>query len=71
MHIHKIGDNIGTQNSYHGSAPDTQQISNLNSEAVKEIITAAAIEEIETNKTSLRDRLVAAFKAGLEAKPKK
>jgi len=79
VHIHKMDDNIGTQNNYYGEAPDTQQlvaeldellqsiaqqIPDPNSEAAKEIITAAAIEEIETNKTSLRDRLAAAFKAG-------
>ncbi len=104
------GDNIGTQNYYYGTDdPNTQQlareldeilqgivpqISDPTSEAGKEIITAAALEEIE-NKPTLKDRLVAAltagafeaikkiakndfvevflaaFKAGLEAKPKK
>jgi len=104
------GDNIGTQNNYYGTDdPNTQelakelveilqgivpQISDPTSEAGKEIITAAAMEEIE-NKPTLKDRLVAAlkagafeaikkiakndfvevfltaFKAGLEAKPKK
>jgi len=80
-------DNIDTQNNSYDSAHATQQlateidellqnitqqISNPNSEAAKEIITAAAIEAIETNKTFLRDRLAAAFKAGtFEAKPKK
>ncbi|MFN7377513.1 MAG: hypothetical protein ACK5UB_07375 [Pseudanabaena sp.] len=104
------GDNIGTQNNYYGiDDPNTQQlakeldeilqgivpqISDPTSEAGKEIITAAAMEEIE-NKPTLKDRLVAAltagafeaikkiakndfvevfltaFKAGLEAKPKK
>jgi hypothetical protein len=72
------GDNIGTQNNYHGKHPDTQQLANeldellqgivsqnsdSNSEAGKEIITAAAIEAIE-KKPSLNDRLAAAFKAG-------
>ncbi|BBC22494.1 hypothetical protein [Pseudanabaena sp. ABRG5-3] len=104
------GDNIGTQNNYYGiDDPNTQQLANElveilqgivpqisdpTSEAGKEIITAAAMEEIE-NKPTLKDRLVAAFtagafeaikkiakndfvevlltafKAGLEAKPKK
>jgi len=102
------GDEIETQNNYYG-ADDTQQLANEldeilqgivpqisdpTSEAGKEIITAAAMEEIE-NKPTLKDRLVAAltagafeaikkiakndfvevflvaFKAGLEAKPKK
>ena len=73
------GDNIGTQNNYYGiDDPNTQQlakelveilqgivpqISDPTSEAGKEIITAAAMEEIE-NKPTLKDRLVAAFKAG-------
>ncbi len=104
------GDNIGTQNNYYGiDDPNTQQLANElveilqgivpqisdpTSETGKEIITAAAMEEIE-NKSTLKDRLVAAltagafeaikkiakndfvevfltaFKAGLEAKPKK
>lgn len=104
------GDNIGTQNNYYGiDDPNTQQLANElveilqgivpqisdpTSESGKEIITAAAMEEIE-NKPTLKDRLVAAltagafeaikkiakndfvevfltaFKAGLEAKPKK
>ena len=104
------GDNIGTQNNYYGTDdPNTQQLANElvdilqgivpqisdpTSETGKEIITAAALEEIE-NKPTLKDRLVAAltagafeaikkiakndfvevfliaFKAGLEAKPKK
>ena len=73
------GDNIGTQNNYYGTDdPNTQelaneldeilqgivpQISDPTSEAGKEIITAAAIEEIE-NKPTLKDRLVAALTAG-------
>ncbi len=73
------GDNIGTQNYYYGiDDPNTQQlaieldellqsivpqISDPTSEAGKEIITAAAMEEIE-NKPTFKDRLVAAFKAG-------
>jgi hypothetical protein len=73
------GGNIGTQNNYYGTDdPNTQelanelveilqgivpQISDPTSEAGKEIITAAAMEEIE-NKPTLKDRLVAAFKAG-------
>ena len=73
------GDNIGTQNNYYGTDdPNTQelanelveilqgivpQISDPTSEAGKEIITAAAMEEIE-NKPTLKERLVAAFKAG-------
>ncbi|NMF57783.1 hypothetical protein [Pseudanabaena yagii] len=73
------GDNIGTQNNYYGiDDPNTQelanelveilqgivpQISDPTSEAGKEIITAAAMEEIE-KKPTLKDRLVAAFKAG-------
>ncbi len=73
------GDNIGTQNNYYGTDdPNTQQLANElveilqgivpqisdpTSEAGKEIITAAAMEEIE-NKPTLKDRLVAAFKAG-------
>ena len=71
------GDEIETQNNYYG-ADDTQQLANElieilqgivsqisdpTSEAGKEIITAAAMEEIE-NKSTLKDRLVAAFKAG-------
>ena len=73
------GDNIGTQNNYYGTDdPNTQQLANElveilqgivpqisdpTSEAGKEIITAAAIEEIE-NKPTLKDRLVAALTAG-------
>ena len=73
------GNEIGTQNNYYGiDDPNTQQLANElveilqgivpqisdpTSEAGKEIITAAAIEEIE-NKPTLKDRLVAAFKAG-------
>ncbi len=73
------GNDIGTQNNYYGiDDPNTQQlakeldeillgivpqISDPTSEAGKEIITAAAMEEIE-NKPTLKDRLVAAFKAG-------
>jgi len=73
------GDNIGTQNNYYGTDdPNTQQLANElveilqgivpqisdpTSEAGKEIITAAAMEEIE-KKPTLKDRLVAAFKAG-------
>ena len=73
------GDNIGTQNNYYGTDdPTTQQLANElveilqgivpqisdpTSEAGKEIITAAALEEIE-KKPTLKDRLVAAFKAG-------
>jgi hypothetical protein len=73
------GSNIGTQNNYYGTDdPNTQelanelveilqgivpQISDPTSEAGKEIITAAAIEEIE-KKPTLKDRLVAALTAG-------
>jgi HEAT repeat protein len=73
------GNEIETQNNYYGTDdPNTQQLANElveilqgivpqisdpTSEAGKEIITAAAMEEIE-NKPTLKDRLVAAFKAG-------
>lgn len=103
------GDNIGTQNNYHGDVPNpeklaaeldellnriSQKVSDPATEEGKKIVIASAIKEVNDN-PSFKDRLVAfftagtfeaikqfsknpyvevflaAFKAGLETKPKK